>query len=183
MVKNLFIKQSLIGYAIKVAGVVVMGWGVIQGIVTLVMMSQMGGHMNEWGEWQYSGGFGAAVFGFIGVVAAHFLYGLLIIGFGEVIDLLQKIYFRLHPEAEQEWVKEQEEKAKKEVVPPSEIPYWVQKELEQFFEKRELNFQSAEKTSDPYVFKVIVEDGVEFIEVGSFEPRVLTDEEAEKFKS
>lgn len=183
--KNLFIKQSLIGYAIKIAGVVVMAWGVIQGIFTLVMMSQMGGgHMNEWGEFQYSSRLtGAAFFGFIGIVATHFLYGLLIIGFGEVLDLLQKIYFRLHPEAEQQWMKEQEEKEKKEVVPPSEIPFWVQKELEQFFEKRELGYQSAEKTSDPYVFKVNVEDRAEFIEVGSFEPRVLTDEEAEKFKN
>ncbi|MDW0116646.1 hypothetical protein QTL97_06840 [Sporosarcina thermotolerans] len=115
--KKIFIKQSLMGYAIKVAGVVVMVWGVIQGIFTLVMMSQMGGHMNEWGEWQYSSGLsGAALFGFIGIIATHFLYGLLIIGFGEVIDLLQRIYFRLHPEAEQQWVKEQEEK---EVVPPN----------------------------------------------------------------
>ncbi|WHT48849.1 hypothetical protein QNH10_03755 [Sporosarcina thermotolerans] len=50
----------------------------------MVMMSQMGGHMNEWGEWQYSSGLsGAALFGFIGIIATHFLYGLLIIGFGK----------------------------------------------------------------------------------------------------
>ncbi|MDN4606638.1 hypothetical protein [Sporosarcina highlanderae] len=180
MVKNLFIKQSLIGYAIKIAGVVVMVWGVIQGIFTLTMMAQMGGHItNEWGEMHMSSGLsGAALFAFIGIVASHFLYGLLIIGFGEVIDLLQKIYFRLHPEAEQAWVKEQEEK---EVVPPSDIPYWVQKEIEAYYTKQELAVQSIEKTSDPYIFKVNVKDRTDFIEVGDFAPRILSDDEAKKF--
>ena len=36
MLNNLFTRQSLIGYIIKIAGVVVMAWGLIQGIFSLV---------------------------------------------------------------------------------------------------------------------------------------------------
>ena len=53
---NLFARQSQIGYILKIAGVVVMAWGVIQGIFSLVMMVQMGGHYNEWGELQFASG-------------------------------------------------------------------------------------------------------------------------------
>ena len=50
--------------------------------------------MNEWGEMQYASGItGAALFAFLGIVATHFLYGLLIIGFGEVIDYLAEDLF------------------------------------------------------------------------------------------
>ena len=85
-----------------------MVWGLIQGIV---VMAQMGGYYNEWGDWQYVGGMtGTTFLAFLSIVATHFLYGLLIIGFGEVIDFLQKIYFCMDPEAKQQWEDERKEK-------------------------------------------------------------------------
>ena len=180
--KKLFIKQSLMGYALKIAGLVVMAWGVIQGIFSLVMMVQMGGQMvNEWGEIQYTSGMtGAALFAFVGIVATHFLYGLLVIGFGEVIDLLQKIYFRLHPEAEQEWVKEQEEQ-QTITYPDGDAPFWVRSDLKPFYEKKGLAIKSIEKTKDSYVFKVNLEDRSDYVAMGNEGPRILSEEEAEKY--
>ncbi|MCM3744714.1 hypothetical protein M3193_11205 [Sporosarcina luteola] len=179
---NLFMKQSFIGYIIKIAGVVVMGWGLIQGIISLFMMVQVGGHfMNEWGEMQHAGGLtGTALFAFLGIVATHFLCGLLIIGFGEVIDTLQKIYFHMDPEAKRQW--EEEQKEKEEAVDPiGDVPFWVEQEVKGYYVKMQSNVQSIEKTSDPYVFKVSVDGRVDYMEVGNFEPRILSDEETAKF--
>ncbi|HEX5563863.1 MAG TPA: hypothetical protein VFX34_02795 [Sporosarcina sp.] len=182
---KLFMKQSFIGYLIKIAGAVVIGWGVIQGIFYLSMMTQMGDpFMNEWGhmhQMHYGGSLsGTALFAFLRIIATHFLYGLLIIGFGEVIDTLQKIYFRMDPEAKRQWDEEQKEEA---AFPQKhEVPFWVEQEVKGYYEKMQSNVQSIEKTSDPYVFKISVDDRIEYIEVGNFEPRILSDEEAEKFK-
>jgi hypothetical protein len=143
-------------------------------------MGQMGGQfMNEWGEIQYASGLtGTALFAFLGIIATHVLYGLLIIGFGEVIDYLQKIYFRMDPEAKRQWEEEQKEK---EVVVSEETPFWVQQEVKAYYEKEQLVVQTVEKTINPSVFKVSVDGRIEYIEVGNFEPRILTDEEVAKF--
>ncbi|MFS0689508.1 hypothetical protein AB1K89_09710 [Sporosarcina sp. 179-K 8C2 HS] len=178
---NLFMKHSFIGYIIKIAGVVVIGWGVIQGIFSLSMMAQMGGHlMNHWGEMHHSSGItGTALFAFLGIVASHFLYGLLIIGFGEVIDTLQKIYFHMDPEAKQQW--EDERKEKESVVPNQEVPFWVEQEVKAYYETMQSNVHTIEKTNDPYVFKIAVDERVDYIEVGNFKPRILSDEESARF--
>lgn len=184
MLHNLFERQSHIGYLLKIAGVVVMAWGVIQGIFSLVMMVQMGGHYNEWGELQFASGVsGAALFAFVGIIATHVLYGLLIIGFGEVIDYLQKIYFRMDPEAKQQWEEEKKEKEKEKeaAVQKEGPPYWVQKEVNTYYEQQELTVQSIEKTINPYVFKILVDERIEYMEVGNSEPRILSDEEVAKF--
>ncbi|WP_432362440.1 hypothetical protein [Sporosarcina sp. UB5] len=179
---NLFTKQSFIGYIIKIAGAVVIGWGVIQGIFSLSLMVQMGGHHmhGDWGGMHYGGGVsGTALFAFLGIIATHFLYGLLIIGFGEVIDTLQKIYFRMDPVAKRQWDEEQREK--EAAVPKAEVPFWVEQEVKGYYEKMQSTVQSVEKTSDPYVFKITVDERVEYMEVGNFEPRILSDEDASKF--
>mgnify|MGYP007003808612 CR=1 FL=1 len=182
---NLFTKQSFIGYIIKIAGVVVIGWGIIQGIFSLSMMAQMGDqYMNEWGEMQYTSGItGAALFAFLGIIATHFLYGLLIIGFGEVIDYLQKIYFSMEPEAKRQWLEERKEKEeeKRNAVSDEEVPYWAKQHANIYYNKMQSTVQSIENTSDPYIFKISVDGRIEFMELGNFEPRILSDEEAAKF--
>lgn len=157
------------------------GWGIIQGIFSLTMMAQMGGQfMNEWGEMQYASGItGAALFAFLGIIATHFLYGLLIIGFGEVIDTLQKIYFRMDPEAKRKWQEEQKEK--EAATPEQQVPFWVEQEVKAYYEKMQMSVQSIKKTSNPDVFMITVDDCVEYMEVGNFEPRILSAEEAAKF--
>ena len=157
------------------------GWGIIQGIFSLSMMAQMGDqYMNEWGEMQYTSGItGAALFAFLGIIATHFLYGLLIIGFGEVIDYLQKIYFSMEPEAKQQW--EDERKKKEIVVPEGDVPFWAEQHVNIYYKKMQSTVQSIEKTSDPYIFKISADGRIEFMELGNFEPRILSDEEAAKF--
>ncbi|MHC8515069.1 hypothetical protein [Sporosarcina sp. ITBMC105] len=173
-------KQTTIGYLIKIAGIVVMVWGFIVAMFFLGGAAQLGGQfVDEWGEIQYSSYLaGGAFFGFISILARHALYGILIIGFGEVIDFLQRIYFRLHPEVEQQWQKEKEEK---EVVRKEDVPFWVETELKGYYEEQNQMYTSIEKTSDAYIFKVVVDDRVEYVEVGNFKPRVLTEDEAEKY--
>ncbi|WOV87409.1 hypothetical protein QWT69_16405 [Sporosarcina oncorhynchi] len=178
--QKLFMKQNPIGYLIKIAGIIVIAWGVLQAIFYVTTMSQMGGEfMDEFGNIEYSTGLsGIAIFSFISIIATHLLYGLLIIGFGEVIDLLQRIYFKLNPEAELEWKTEQ---AEKETVNGTDVPFWVEKELKRYYEKQQTTFDSIDHTTDAYIFKVTVDGRVEYVEVGNFEPRVLSAEEAKKY--
>ena len=178
--QKLFMKQNTIGYLIKIAGMIVIAWGVLQAIFYVSTMSQMGGEIfDQFGNVEYSNGVsGIAFFNFIRIIAAHLLYGLLIIGFGEIIDLLQRIYFKLDPEAELEW---QTEQAEKETVRETDVPFWVETELKRYYEEQQTVFDSIEKTSDAYIFKVTVNGRVEYVEVGNFNPRVLPVEEAEKY--
>ncbi|MBD7984019.1 hypothetical protein H9649_05465 [Sporosarcina sp. Sa2YVA2] len=182
--QKLYIKHSLIGYLIKVAGIIVVAWGVLQGIIYLVGMSQMGGeYYDQFGNVEYTGGLsGMALFGFIGILATHLLIGLLLVGFGEIIDLLQRIYFKLDPQAEQEWKAELAEKEKAELVKmKTEVPFWVETELKRYYDEQQTTFDSIEHTSDAYIFKVTVDGRVEYVEVGNFKPRILSEEEAEKY--
>ena len=77
--------------------------------------------------------------------------------------------------------KEREEKEKEAAVPKEGAPYWVQKEVNTYYEEKELTVQSIEKTINPYVFKISVDGRIEYMEVGNSEPRILTDEEVAKF--
>lgn len=180
--QKLFIKHSLIGYLIKIAGIIVVAWGVLQGIIYLVGMSQMGGeYYDQFGNVEYTGGLsGMALFGFISILATHLLIGLLLVGFGEIIDLLQRIYFKLDPQAEQEWKAEQAEK-EAVIKTKTEVPFWVETELKRYYDDQQTTFDSIEHTSDSYIFKVMVDGRVEYVEVGNFKPRVLTEEESEKY--
>ena len=155
-----------------------MVWGLIQGIV---MMTQMAGYYNEWGEWQYAASAitGPTLFAFLGIVATHFLYGVLIIGFGEVIDFLQKIYFCMNPEAKQQW--EDERKEKEVSVTEGATLSWVKQEVKGYYDEKELTVQRIEKTINPNVFKITVDGRIEYLEVGNSQPRILTDEEVARF--
>jgi len=76
MLGELFTRKSLIGFIIKISGVVVIAWGIIQGFLVLAEFSI------EYGEIPMT-----ALAGFF----TPTIMGLLIIGFGEVIDLLQEL--------------------------------------------------------------------------------------------
>jgi len=170
------------GYIIKIAGVVVMGWGVLQSIFFLVATSGMGTQFtNEFGEILYMNDTigGAALFGFIGIIATHVLYGVLIIGFGEVIDLLQDIYFRLNPKAEEEWLQKQEEKM---TLFSDEIPLWVEQDIKAFYKDSGETVDTIHHTNGRDVYKVTLGDRNEYIEMGGFQPKVLSEEEAQKYE-
>ncbi|MCG3087651.1 hypothetical protein [Sporosarcina cyprini] len=178
---SFFKQRSIIGNMIKIAGIVVMGWGVIQAIVFLATSSGMGDQFfNEFGEAVYVGSSisGIALYGFIGIIATHVLYGLLIIGFGEVIDLLQDIYFRLDPQAKQAWDQKQEERQKLR----NEVPLWVEKDITAYYKKKEETVESVQSTSNRDVYEVKVNGRVDYVEMSGFDPRVLSEEEAKKYE-
>ena len=91
--KELFVKHNSIGFIIKIVGLVVLVWGFFQGILISTQFTQQ-----NMGEWEVAGPVGGfSLFSFLSILFTHAIYGILIIGFGEVIDLLQKIYDQKSP--------------------------------------------------------------------------------------
>ncbi|QTD39967.1 hypothetical protein [Sporosarcina sp. Te-1] len=179
--RSFFKQRSIIGNLIKIAGIVVMGWGLIQAMIFLATTSGMGGQIfNEFGEAVYvnSSISDLSLYGFIHIIGKHVLYGILIIGFGEVIDLLQDIYFRLDPKAKEAWEQKQEERQKFF----NEIPLWVEQDITAFYKDEGETVESVQVTTDRNVYEVKVNGRVEFVEVSGFKPRVLLEEEARKYE-
>ena len=84
---ELFAKRTLIGFVLKVVGLAVIGWGIIQGFIYIV----------SFGE-SFMGGMG--IFSFLNTIVTYSICGILIIGFGEVIDLLRKIHDQNDPKVQ-----------------------------------------------------------------------------------
>ncbi|MFD1205105.1 hypothetical protein ACFQ38_08315 [Sporosarcina contaminans] len=183
--KDVFSKQSIIGYTIKILGIVIIGWGVLQAFFFFITGFQSQGHvMHEWGELQYIDMYnGISFLGAVGIIATHLITGVLVIGFGEVIDLLQKIYFRLHPESEKKWKEEQAKKRwEKEQNNNNDLPFWAEQDIKNFYEEQKAEIHSIKLTTHPYIFKIAVDDRVEYVEVGGLKTRVLSEEEAKEFE-
>lgn len=85
-------RNNNIAYAIKLLGIIMAVWGVIRAFIVQSQFSpmyygdDMMGHMGMMTE------FNVPIF--FSIIATHLMYGLLIIGFGEIIDLLHKIHDR-----------------------------------------------------------------------------------------
>ena len=79
---ELFAKRTGIGFVLKAVGLVVIAWGIIQGFIFFI----------SFGE-SFSNGMG--IVGFLNTIFTYSICGILIIGFGEVIDLLQKFMTRM----------------------------------------------------------------------------------------
>ena len=163
--KELFVKHNSIGFIIKIAGLVVLVWGFFQGILISAQFSQQ-----NMGEWEVAGPVGGfSLFSFLSILFTHAIYGIVIIGFGEVIDLLQKIY---------------DQKSPKPVLPDpvrtSPIPLSSEQEIRAFYSKMNVKVESVSPTKSRDVFSVKVDGVSEFIELGGLSPRLLSEEEAEK---
>lgn len=158
-----------------------MGWGVIQAIVFLAVTHDSGNqYFNDFGEVIYvdSSFSSTALFGFIGIIAMHVLYGLLIIGFGEVINLLQDIYFRLDRKAKEAWDKKQEERE----TFRNEIPLWVEQDITAFYKDKGETVDSIQAAKDQDVYEVKVNGRLEYVQMIGLKPRVLSEEEAKKYE-
>ena len=84
---ELFAKRTGIGFVLKAAGLVVIAWGIIQGFIFIVSFGD-----------SFSNGMGT--FSFLNSIFTYSICGILIIGFGEVIDLLQRIHDQNDPKAQ-----------------------------------------------------------------------------------
>lgn len=125
--------------------------------------------MDEWGMMNQPDGSG--FLSFLSVVFSNAIYGILVIGFGEVIDLLQKIHDHNEPEGTM--------KSKKPAT--SYVPFSSGQELREFYSKMNLEIESIAQTKHRDVFRVTVEGRIEYIELGGHSPRLLTGEEAEPY--
>lgn len=166
--EELFVRRTLIGFTLKVIGLVVIGWGIIQAFIVLNSFSQP--FPNEMGMIENVGGIGFG--GFLTIVATNAVYGILIIGFGEVIDLLQKIHDKNEPKMTIE---------SNLPVPTSSVPIGAQKEMNEFYTKMNMKIEWMLPTKSRDVFMVKVDGRSEYIDLGDHSPRQLSEEEAEKY--
>ncbi|WP_172370357.1 hypothetical protein [Sporosarcina jiandibaonis] len=161
MERKLFDRTNLMGFILKVAGVIVISWGVIHGVAFL-------------GEY-------AMEFGSISIIAlttffTPTLIGLLIIGFGEVIDLLQELADKGKPKVENN---NASEVPGAQVTPiDKKVPFYAETEIKDFYKEKKIGAIHTTNKSD--IFSVEVDGKTEYIELSGFKPKVLTKEEAEK---
>ena len=119
------------------------------------------------GSWRAGRGF--SLFSFLSILFTHAIYAIVIIGLGEVIDLLQKIYDQKSPKP-----------VLSDPVRTRPIPLSSEQEIRDFYSKMNVKVESVSPTKSRDVFSVKVDGVSEFIELGGLSPRLLSEEEAEK---
>ena len=162
MGRELFRRNNIIGFILKVSGVVVMVWGVIQGFVILAEFS------SEYGE--------------IPIVALTAIFtpivaGLLIIGFGEVIDLLQSLVDKGKPKFEKG--KSKIENDSPSILPT--IPLFDEADLREFYSNKAIEIDTIEPTKRRDLFIVEANGKTDYVELGGFSPRILSEKEVQEF--
>lgn len=162
---ELFKRTNLMGFILKITGLVVIGWGVITGIVILT---------------DYNAEYGYVPLLALTTFFTPIVIGFLFIGFGELIDLVQKILTGNNPTAS-ELINEGTEEAQG-LLPPT-IPFYAEKELKAHYAKQEEEVDKITPTNERDIFKVDVNERTEYVEVGGFSPKVLTQEEAARFSA
>ncbi|NYF25648.1 hypothetical protein [Sporosarcina sp. JAI121] len=158
--QELFIKRTLIGFVLKVVGLVVISWGIIQGFVLMIQLYD-----------PYANGMG--LIGFIGIVATPGIYGILLIGFGEVIDLLQKIHDQNDSKAQVLQAVENNSSASANVS----IPLFAEQEIKEFYSNQNIWIDSILPTKDRAIFIVKRNGRTDYIALGESTPKILTEEE------
>lgn len=172
--KEIFVRRNLAGFVIKVIGLIIIGWGFIQGLIVSVQVSQH--NMVGMDEWAMTNQLGGSVFlSFLSVVFLNAIYGILVIGFGEVIDLLQKINDQNEPERSTSVT------SKLKPVPIKPVPLSAEQQLKEFYSKMNIEVESIAPTKHRDVFVVTVDDRAEYIELRGHSPQRLSKEEAEKY--
>ena len=96
------------------------------------------------------------------------VFGLLIYGFGEVIDLLQELVDKGKPKVEKE----------SSSIP--KVPFYAESEIKDYYLEMNTKVEGIKPTSKSDIFSVEVDGKTEYIELTGFTPKVLTKEEADK---
>ena len=151
--RYLFEKTNPMGFILKITGVVVIIWGVMHGFIYLA---------------QYAAEFNDISIIVLTTFFTPIVIGLLIIGFGEVIDLLQEL------------TNKGKSKVEKKISPIPEVPFYAESEIKDYYMKMNTKVEEIKPTSKSDIFSVEVDGKIEYIELTGFTPRVLTEEEAEK---
>lgn len=157
---ELFAKRTGIGFVLKAAGLVVIAWGIIQGFRFIMSF----GH-------SFSNGMG--IVSFLNTIFTYSIYGILIIGFGEVIELLRKIYDQNDPKAQSLQAMEHNSRT----VANTSIPLAIDQEIKEFYANKNIWVDAILPTKNRTVFIVKVNGRTEYIELGGLTPKILTGKE------
>ena len=162
MLGELFTRKSLIGFIVKISGVVVIAWGIIQGFIVLA---------------EYSLEFGGIPMVVLVSFFAPTIVGLLIIGFGEVIDLLQELVDHGKPQVGLE--KSSVEKDSPSILPT--IPLFDEADLREFYSNKDIEIDTIKPTKRRDLFIVEANGKTDYVELGGFSPRILSEQEVKDF--
>ncbi|WP_186672755.1 hypothetical protein [Sporosarcina sp. BP05] len=161
---ELFAKRTGIGFVLKAAGLVVITWGIMQGSIVIISFGD-----------SFSNGMGIA--GFLNTIFTYSICGILIIGFGEVVDLLQNIHDQNDPKVQALQVME----ANSHTVANTPIPLAAEQEIKEFYANQNIWADSILPSKNRTIFIVKVNGRTDYIELGGLTPKTLTEEEATKY--
>lgn len=164
--QELFVKRTLIGFILKVAGLVVISWGIIYAFILQVSFSQP--VLDGMSMIETVGGIG--FIGFMTILATYAIYGILLIGFGEVIDLLRRIH-----DLKVQALPALKNNSQTSAIEP--IPLLAEQKLKEFYSDQNIWIDSISPTKNRNVFIVKGNGRTEYIELGEATPKVLTEEE------
>ncbi|MBE1553247.1 hypothetical protein [Sporosarcina limicola] len=159
--KKLFERRSLMGFILKIIGLIIIFGGTVR---TIIIISEVSPEFE-----------GIMPVLNITILFTPVIVGALFIGFGEVIDLLQKIHDQNEPEMEM-----------KELDSPTPtsfgtIPFESEQYLTEFYANKNEVIDMISPTKNCDIFIVKVDGRTEYVELGGFTPRILLEVEAEKY--
>lgn len=159
MLRKIFTRKNSVGFILKITGLLVVVHGLISGIVINATMARE---------------FGEVTFIPLSVFFKPIIIGILIIGFGEFIDLLQEIADKGKPTPEKKEAPIQLE------IPIPKIPLYAEAEINEFYSNKNMKVNAIEPTKKRDLFIVKVDSQTEYIELGGFSPEILSEKEAQK---
>ena len=160
---ELFAKRTGIGFALKVVGLAVIVWGIIQGFIFIMTFGGV-----------FSNGIGIG--SFLYPIFIYSVCGILIIGFGEVIDLLQKIHDQNDPKAQAL----QSIGDNSVAIANASIPLSIAQEKD-YYSNKNIWADSISPTKTSNVFSLKINGRTEYIELGGLTPKILSEEETTRY--
>lgn len=161
---ELFAKRTGIGFSLKVVGLAVIAWGIIQGFVFIMTFGGV-----------FSNGIGIG--SFLYPIFTYSIYGILIIGFGEVIDLLQKIHDQNDPKAQAL----QSIEDNSVTIANASIPLSIAQEIKDYYSNKNIWADSISPTKTSNIFIIKINGRTEYIELGGLTPKILSEEETTRY--
>ena len=161
--QELFVRRTLIGFVLKIVGLCAISWGIVQAFILMVQLSNSFPH-----------GMGFISLG--SVVVPFAIYGLIFIGFGEVIDLLQKIHDQNDPKVQA--LQAVEKELRSSAI--ASFSLTAEQEIKEFYSNHNSWVDAILPTKNRNVFIVKTNGRIEYIELGGPVPKTLSEDEALK---
>lgn len=158
MIEELFERNNIMGFILKITGLVVIIWGIIQGFIALA---------------EFSSEYDEVPILVLTVFLKPIILGLLIIGLGEALDLLQELVDKGKPKPE---VK----KHTASILP--KIPLYDEADLREYYSNKGMEIDTIKPTKRRDVFVVEANGKKEYIELGGFSPRELSEQEVQEYE-